>query len=137
MQKPITSKRILAGSVVALACALIAGCGLLSGETKMDEGIVVAPKLKIRSSTALAALDLAEVKRGDRLEILEQTQVKTPTRTNEWYKVRTKTKDATEGWVEARYVINKTIVDKTQDLYEKSKAIPSQGTGRLKVQTKL
>jgi len=138
MQKATTSiKQVIAGCAVLVTSVLIAGCGLLPSESKIDEGIVNAPKLKIRSSTALAALDLAEVKRGDRLEILEQAQVKTPTRTNEWYKVRTKTKDATEGWVEARYVINKSIVDKTQELYEKSKAISSQGTGRLKVQTKL
>jgi hypothetical protein len=129
--------RILAASSIALACMLAAGCGWLSSDSKIDEGIVIAPTLKIRSSTALAALDLAEVKRGDKLDILDQAQVKTPTRTAEWYKVRTKTKDATEGWVESRFVINKTIVDKTQDLYEKSKAISSQGTGRLKVQTKL
>jgi hypothetical protein len=138
MQNIKTSlKQITAGCVVALVSVMIVACGLLPGDSKIDEGIVNVPKLKIRSSTALAALDLAEVKRGDRLEILEQAQVKTPTRTNEWYKVRTKTKDATEGWVEARYVINKSIVDKIQDLYDKSKDIASQGTGRLKVQTKL
>jgi hypothetical protein len=139
MQEATTTsiKRITTGSAVVLATLLLAGCGWISSDSKIDEGIVNAPKLKIRSSTALAALDIAEVKRGDRLEILEQAQVKTPTRTNEWYKVRTKTKDATEGWVEARYVINRSIVDKTLELYEKSKGISSQGTGRLKVQTKL
>jgi len=138
MQSPIKSvKSIVAGIALSLACVIAGGCSLLPAETKIDEGIVIAPTLKIRSSTALAALDLAEVKRGDRLEILEQSEVKTPTRTNEWYKVRTKTKDATEGYVEARYVINKSIVDKTQDLFEKSKGIASQGIGRLKVQTKL
>jgi hypothetical protein len=138
MQEATTSiKRVTIGGAIVLATVLLAGCGWISSDSKIDEGIVNAPKLKIRSSTALAALDIAEVKRGDRLEILEQAQVKTPTRTNEWYKVRTKTKDATEGWVEARYVINRSIVDKTQELYEKSKGISSQGTGRLKVQTKL
>lgn len=130
-------KRISIAAAAAMVCALAGACGLLPSDSKIDEGIVIAPTLKIRSSTALAALDLAEVKRGDRLDILDQTQVKTPTRTAEWYKVRTKTKDATEGWVESRYVINKSIVDKTQELYEKSKTISSQGTGRLKVQTKL
>lgn len=133
--KPI--ERIIVASFVVFACVLVAACGLLPSESKIDEGIVIAPTLKIRSSTALAALDIAEVKRGDKLDILEQAQVKTPTRTAEWYKVRTKTKDATEGWVESRFVINKSIVDKTQDLYEKSKAVVSQATGRLKVQTKL
>ena len=123
--------------IVVVASLFVGACGLLPSDSKIDEGIVIAPTLKIRSSTALAALDLAEVKRGDRLDILDQAQVKTPTRTAEWYKVRTKTKDATEGWVESRYVINKSVVDKTSELYEKSKGIASQGTGRLKVQTKL
>lgn len=130
-------ERIIVASFVVVACVLAAACGLLPSESKIDEGIVIAPTLKIRSSTALAALDIAEVKRGDKLDILDQAQVKTPTRTAEWYKVRTKTKDATEGWVESRFVINRSIVDKTQDLYEKSKAVVSQATGRLKVQTKL
>jgi len=129
--------RLFLCGVLTIASTLLGGCGWISSDSKIDEGIVNAAKLKIRSSTALAALDLAEVKRGDRLEILEQAQVKTPTRTNEWYKVRTKTKDATEGWVEARYVINKSIVDKAQELFEKSKGVSSQGTGRLKVQTRL
>lgn len=138
MQDTKTSiERIIVASFVVLACVLVAACGLLPTESKIDEGIVIAPILKIRSSTALAALDIAEVKRGDKLDILDQAQVKTPTRTAEWYKVRTKTKDATEGWVESRFVINKSIVDKTQDLYEKSKGVISQATGRLKVQTKL
>jgi hypothetical protein len=130
--------RPLANAAIVLACLLVAGCSIISGaDPKIDEGVVITPKLTIRSSTALASLPLAEVKRGDRLDILEQTEVKTPTRTNEWYKVRTKTKDAVEGWVEARSVISKSVVDKMQELYEKSKSIPSQGTGRLKVQTKL
>ncbi|HYV05082.1 MAG TPA: SH3 domain-containing protein [Blastocatellia bacterium] len=122
--------------VVAIVC-ISSGCKLISGESKIDEGIVVAQKLTIRSTTAPAALPLAEVKRGDRLEILEQAEFKTPTRTNEWYRVRTKTKDATEGWVEARSVINKSLVDKSQELFEKSRSLPSQGVGRLKVQTRL
>ncbi len=131
-----TKRSLVSILVVPLAC-LAAGCKLLSGETKIDEGIVIAQKLTIRSTTAPAALPLAEVKRGDRLDILEQAEFKTPTRTNEWYRVRTKTDDATEGWVEARSVINKSVVDKSQELFEKSRSIPSQGIGRLKVQTRL
>jgi hypothetical protein len=136
-EAPPLIKRFCVLCIVALVGMFVGACSLLPSDSKIDEGIVIAPKLKIRSSTALAALDLVEVKRGDRLDILDQAQVKTPTRTNEWYKVKTKTKDATEGWVEARYVINKAIADKTQELYEKSKSIAAQGVGRLKVQTKL
>ena len=127
----------LVAAVIILACAVASGCSALTGESQIDEGIVIAPKLKIRSSTAMVALDLGEVKRGDRLEILDQAEVKTPTRTEEWYKVRTKGKDSVTGWVEARSVINKAVAGKIDELYESSKAVPSQGTGRLKVQTRL
>jgi hypothetical protein len=130
-------KKYLAALVILFSCSVAGGCSVLSGESQIDEGIVIAPRLKIRSSTAMVALDLAEVRRGDRLEILDQAEVKTPTRTEEWYKVRTKGKDSVTGWVEARAVINKAVASKIDELYESSKTIPSQGTGRLKVQTRL
>src|SRR5689334_13762801 len=93
----LMKRHLLAASALVLLSLLLAGCGLLSGDPKIDEGVVIAPTLKIRSSTAPAALDLAEVKRGDRLDILDQAQFKTPTRVVEWYKVRTKDKSAVEG----------------------------------------
>jgi len=133
----LIKRKVILGFALMLSTLLSAGCGMISGDSKIDEGIVIAQKETIRSSTAPVALPLVEVKRGDRLEILDQAQVKTPTRTAEWYKVRTKNKDAVEGWIESRYVINKAVADKIQDLFEKSKSTPSQGTGRLKVQTKL
>ncbi|HKP84508.1 MAG TPA: SH3 domain-containing protein [Blastocatellia bacterium] len=133
----MVKRKVFLGFALALATLAAAGCGMISGDSKIDEGIVIAPKETIRSSTAPVALPLVEVKRGDKLEILDQAQVKTPTRTAEWYKVRTKNKDAVEGWIESRYVINKAVADKIQELFDKSKSTASQGIGRLKVQTKL
>ncbi|HWP44424.1 MAG TPA: hypothetical protein VNO14_14355 [Blastocatellia bacterium] len=130
-------KKHLVALLLLLGCGVAGGCSALSGDTQIDEGIVIVSRLKIRSSTAMVALDLAEVKRGDRLEILDQAEVKTPTRTEEWYKVRTKGEDPITGWVEARAVINKAVASKIDELYESSKTIPSQGTGRLKVRTRL
>jgi hypothetical protein len=130
-------KSALTGLLAALACVLFASCGLISGDSKIGEGIVMAPKLKIRSSTAPVALDLTEVKRGDRLDIIDHAEVKTPTQVDEWYKVKTKAKDAVTGWVRARDLINQSIIEKSDDLLQKSKDTPSQGQGRLKVQTKL
>jgi len=132
-----TIRPLLKVAAAGMAALILGACGFISGDSKIDEGIVITTKENIRSSTAPAAVALAEVKRGDKLDILEQTQFKTPTRTAEWYKVRTKTKDPIEGWIEARYVISKSLVDKAQDLFEKSKSTASQGIGRLKVQTKL
>jgi SH3 domain-containing protein len=130
-------RRNLPAAILLLAALFACGCGILSGDTQIDEGIVIAPRLKVRSSTAMVALDLAEIKRGDHVEILDQAEVKTPTRTEEWYKIRTKGSDSVTGWVESRAIINKSVVSKIEELFEKSKPTPSQGTGRLKVQTKL
>lgn len=128
--------RNLALLICAALILSLTGCNLLSDE-KIEEGVVIAPKLKIRSSTAPAALDLAEVKRGDKLEILEHREVKTPTGVVEWYKVRTRGPDQVLGWVEARHVISQQVVKKIEELYQQSIQIPSQGRGRLKVRAKL
>jgi hypothetical protein len=133
----LINSRLLVVLVIALTSLGIAGCGFISPEAAIDEAIVNAPTLKIRSSTAMVALDIAEVKRGDRVDILEQAQVRTPTRIDEWYKVRTKGTDEVIGWVESRYLINKAVVDKIEELYEKSRNIIPQGQGRLKVQARL
>ena len=125
------------GLLAVFTCVFVAGCGLISGDSKIGEGIVMAPKLKIRSSTAPVALELTEVKRGDRLDIIDHAEVKTPTQVDEWYKVKTKAKDAVTGWVRARDLINQSIVEKSDELLQKCKDVPSQGQGRLKVQTKL
>src|SRR5258705_7112615 len=89
-------RRLLTLSLGLLPLLLVSGCG---PDPAIDVGIVNSPKLKIRSSNAMVAIDLAEVKQGDRLDVLEQTQVKTPTGPIEWYKVRTKDKNEVIGWV--------------------------------------
>jgi hypothetical protein len=121
---------------VLTSASLFAGCNVVGTSAKIDEGVVIAPKVTLRSSTAKVALPVAELKRGDRLDILEQGEVKTPTRIEEWYKVKTAAQGDI-GWIEARYVINKAIVDKTDALFQQAKDLPSQGQGRLKVQAKL
>ncbi|HEU4389837.1 MAG TPA: hypothetical protein VFV34_18680 [Blastocatellia bacterium] len=129
----LSSRSLLFITFLFLFLCTLAGCS----EAKIGEGVVITPTLKIRSSTAMVALDLAEVKRGERLEILEQAEVRTPTEVQEWYRVRTKGKEAVVGWVDAREVINQDVVDKTEELFKKAQDVPSQGTGRLKVRTRL
>ncbi len=114
---------------------LFSGCNVI-GDVKIDEGVVTVPKAILKSSTAKVSLNIKELKRGDRLDILDQAQVRTPTQIEEWYKVRAITGGET-GWLEARYVVNKTTVDKTNAVYEKTKDLPSQGQGKLKVRAKL
>jgi hypothetical protein len=124
-------------ALTAWVCGLtFAGCSLVGSSAKINDGVVIAPKATLRSSTAMVALPVAELKRGDRLEIFEQAEVKTPTRIEEWYKVKTVAGGDT-GWIEARYVVNKSVIDKIESLFQQSKDLPSQGQGRLKVQAKL
>lgn len=128
--------RLLLAAVIAVFAASLCGCGILGGSLKIDDGVVIAPKATMRSSTATVSLPIKELKRGDRLDILEQATVKTPTRVEEWYKVSA-VQGGEVGWIEARYLINKNIVDKIESLFQGSKDLPSQGTGRLKVQARL
>jgi len=53
-----TRKSFLIVLSATLPAFFLCGCGLISGDSKIGEGIVIAPKLKIRSSTAPVALDL-------------------------------------------------------------------------------
>src|ERR1044072_8441254 len=121
---------------ILIASLLFSGCHVI-GETKVDEGVIISPKAMLKSSTAKVSLNLKELKRGDRLDILEQAEIKTPTgATQEWYKVKIEAGGDT-GWLESRYVVKKPILDKTNELFDKSKDLPAQGLGRVKVTANL
>src|SRR5262245_44035628 len=124
------------GLFILTSSLLFFGCSVIS-ETKIDEGVIIAQKAMLKSSTAKVSLNLKELKRGDRLDILEQAEIKTPTgATQEWYKVKIETGGDT-GWLESRYVVNKRILDKANELFDKSKDLPAQGLGRVKVSANL
>jgi hypothetical protein len=128
---------VVPATVLILPILFMTSCNVLSGDTKLGEGIVIAPILKVRSSTAAVALDLIQLKRGDRVDILDHSEVRTPTKIDEWYKIKTKSSEPVTGWVQANYIIDQLTVEKVQSIYDKAKALPNQGNGRLKVSTKL
>ncbi|MEW6127656.1 MAG: hypothetical protein AB1757_11520 [Acidobacteriota bacterium] len=112
------------------------GCNVIS-DTKIDEGVVIAKTAMLKSSTAKVSLNVKELKKGDRLDILEQAEIKTPTGAiQNWVKVKL-TPSGDTGWLESRYVINKTYLDKTNELFDKSRELPAQGLGRVKVSANL
>lgn len=93
-----------------------------------DKATIIAAKAQIRSSYSVVATDLLEVKRGERLDILEETDY-----SNEhWFRVRGHDSDNTEGWIEARNVITQSVLKRSQDLADEDKSIPSQATAQLK-----
>ena len=102
---------------------------IVIGET----ATVIASRAYIRSSYAVVAADILEVKRGDILDILDETvheKVK-------WYRVRAHDEESTEGWIEAQNVIIGSLLEKSRKLAEEDKDREPQAKGQLRATAKL
>jgi hypothetical protein len=130
MMKLEPSKLLL---LLVLAAALLAaGCTAIAGHT--GTGVVVSHSAQIRSSTAVVAADLYEVKRGDSVEILDSMDVPDPTDNSKkelWYRVRARDEANTEGWIEARNLMTDDVLAKSRKLSDEDKDLQPQATGQL------
>lgn len=107
-----------------------AGCGLFDtgilGPT--DTAIVISKTAQIRTSYSVVAADLLEVKRGDRLDVIDQVDFeKVP-----WFRVRAHDDAATEGWIEAQNVITSQTLARSQKLYEDFQNQSPQAAGIIR-----
>jgi hypothetical protein len=112
---------------------LSTGC-LFSDEKPIDEGIVRSEQADVYSSTALVALKVTTVNRGDTVDILRREAVTGPTSTENWLQIRLKDDAETSGWIEARHVVSESVVKKTEEV---AGTDPALARGRLKVNQKL
>ncbi len=111
------------------------GCGMLDfgllGPT--DTATVVAKTAQIRTSYSVVAADLLEVKRGDRLDVIDQVDFeKVP-----WLRVRAHDDAMTEGWIEAQNVITSVTLAKSKKLAEEFQDRPPQAAGILRAASNL
>ncbi|MFL6375442.1 MAG: hypothetical protein ACJ73D_12300 [Pyrinomonadaceae bacterium] len=107
-----------------------AGCSLLQGSIvgPTDTATVIAKTAQIRTSFSVVAADLLEVKRGDKLDVLDQVEFeKVP-----WFRVRAHDEAQTEGWIEAQNVITSGTLQKSKDLAEQFKDQPPQAAGMIR-----
>lgn len=107
-----------------------AGCSLLEGSIvgPTDTATVIAKTAQIRTSYSVVAADLLEVKRGDKLDVLDQVEFeKVP-----WFRVRAHDEAQTEGWIEAQNVITSGTLQKSKDLAEQFKDQPPQAAGMIR-----
>src|SRR5215204_4813279 len=95
-------------SVIISASMTLSGCGWISGAFSSVVSVVglsetgtVIRKSQIRTSYAVVASDLLEVKRGEQLDIIDQVDFEKII----WYRVRAHDEDQTEGWIEAQNLI--------------------------------
>jgi len=133
--------RIFLIIVLLSSTAMLSGCGWLdsfvnsvsSAVGLSDTATVIAQTAQIRTSYAVVAGDLLEVKRGDRLDILDQTESEKVI----WYRVRAHDEAKTEGWIEAQNVITSDVLDKSRKLAESFQGVPAQAAGQLRAASNL
>jgi hypothetical protein len=130
--------------LTAFAAVFTSSCGWLdqvaSGVSSVvgnnDTAIVIAKTAQIRTSYAVVAGDLLEVKRGERLDVLDE--VESPdTKGLFWYRVRAHDEGRTEGWIEAQNVITSEVLDKSRKLAEGFQNVPPQAAGQLRAASNL
>jgi hypothetical protein len=117
------------------------GCGILdqavSGVSTIvglsDTATVIAKTAQIRTSYAVVAADLLEVKRGERLDVIDQIEFEKVL----WYRVRARDEAKTEGWIEAQNVITSAVLEKSTKLGEEFKDLPPQAAGQLRAASNL
>lgn len=126
---------ILAFSLAASGCSIFSTA--VENVTDLvgleENGTVIAKVAQIRSSYAVVAADLLEVKRGETVEILEETDFEKV----RWYRIRARDEDQTEGWIEAQNVIKGEVLEKSIKLAEEHKDYPTQATGQLRAASNL
>ena len=128
-------------SAIILISLFASSCGFVSSALENvstfvglnDTGTVIAQRAQIRSSYAVVAADLLEVQRGDKLQILEETDFEKV----KWYRVRASDEEETEGWIEAQNVILGEILEKSKTLALEIKDSQPQANGQLRAASNL
>ena len=135
------AKKIFTILAILFAGLTVGGCSVVSsavdnvtGLAGLNEtGTVIANRAQIRSSYAVVAADLLEVKRGDALEIMDELEFEKV----HWYRVRAKDDDRTEGWIEAQNIITSELLEKSKKLADEDKDYQPQATGQIRAATNL
>jgi hypothetical protein len=118
-----------------------AGCGLLDTTVNSVSGVfglsdtatVITKKAQIRTSYAVVAADLLEVKLGDKLDVIDQMEFEKVL----WYRVRAHDEANTEGWIEAQNVITGKTLERSVNLSEEFRNLSPQASGQLRAASNL
>ena len=133
--------KIFLAILLAASAAVFSGCGVVDwftgGVTNLvglnDSATVIAKSAQVRTSYAVVAADLLEVKRGEQLDVLDQVEFEKVI----WYRVRAHDEAKTEGWIEAQNVITSEVLDKSRKLAEGFKDESPQAAGQLRAASNL
>lgn len=134
-------KKFTVSVVLAAAVFLHSSCGIIDGALGgvtdviglTDTATVISKTAQIRTSYAVVAADLLEVKRGEKLDKLDEMNFEKVL----WYRVRAHDEAATEGWIEAQHVITNEVLEKSKKLAEEFQNQPPQAAGQLRAASNL
>jgi hypothetical protein len=140
-ENEMKANRLVIFILIGLLAIAGSGCGMVGGFFDSvtnavganDTGTVIASRAQIRSSYAVVAADLLEVKRGMTMNILEEIEFERV----KWYRVRASDEDQTEGWIEAQNVIMGSLLDKSRKIAAEDKGLAPQAEGDLRASTNL
>src|SRR5687767_5475265 len=135
MKRILATILLIAGIFNLTSCsALDSTIGYFSNAIGLtDTATVISKTAQIRTSYAVVAADLLEVKRGERLDVLDRMEFETVF----WYRVRARDEDQTEGWIEAQHVITNEVLEKSTKLAESFQNQSPQAAGKLRAASNL
>lgn len=134
-RKLLTVLMILCVAWAATGCSVVSSAvDNVTGLVGLNETCTVIAKVaQIRSSYAVVAADLLEVKRGETLEILDEIDFEKV----HWYRVRAKDEDNTEGWIEGQNILTSELLEKSKKIAEEDKEYQPQATAQIRAATNL
>ena len=128
--KRFLSRPKLYTAIILSLPAILASC---SQSSLQDEKAFVVPeRLKLRNSTAPAALVIGELKGGDQVTV---TNRETAEDGDNWSKV--KGPGGESGWAKTLNLVKREIVEKSRKIAEEIKDVPTQAVGKSKAMLKL
>lgn len=126
---------VLSFALAATSCSMLDSIvENVSGIVGLDDtATVIAKTAQIRTSYAVVAADLLEVKRGERLDVLDQVEFENVL----WYRVRARDEAQTEGWIEAQNVITSEVLERSTTLAKEYENRSPQAVGQLRAASNL
>ncbi len=117
--------------ICLVSCLLsLGGCDVFDAGVlgQNDTATVIAKSAWIRTSYSVVAADLLEVKRGERLDVIDETDFEKV----RWYRVRARDEAQTEGWIEAQNIITSETLEKSKKIAEEFSDRPPQAAGVIR-----
>jgi len=114
--------RAIGGLILWVLLAWAGSCQKAERPAKLDDGIILSADVPVRNSTAVLAIELTKLSRGEEVEVLER-------KGTEWVRVRTRS--GIKGWVEARHVMSKRAFEQARALEQEVASIERQALGQL------